>query len=136
MSQARSHLLAIAFVRRVIHDTFGDFVTLAARTHTDRYREIEASVRRRNKTPVHDLLNLEEAVKQMVPESRRDEVTRALTTLSNAYTDELVVRETVYSIGVAVGTLSEAMSSGRFDRIVSSGTHRRSTERVDARRHS
>jgi hypothetical protein len=112
MSQSRSRVLAQTFVRRVIHHVFADFLDLAEREGTDSYyKAIEESVRRQNKTPSHDLVVLEDAVRQAVPEPYRANIASPLTLLSNAYTDELVVREqTAYLVGVTVGqTFSVSM---------------------------
>jgi hypothetical protein len=51
MSHSTSRSRALAFVRRVIHDIFGDFITLAARTRTDCYKAIDESVRRHSRIP-------------------------------------------------------------------------------------
>lgn len=112
MSQSRARVLAQAFVRRVIHHVFADFLDLAEREGTDSYyKAIEDSVRRHNKFPSHDLVVLEEAVRQAVPEPHRADVASVLNRLSNAYTDELVVREqTAYLVGLTVGqTFSSSM---------------------------
>jgi hypothetical protein len=112
MSQSRARILAGAFVRRVIHHVFADFLDLTEREGTDSYyKAIEDSVRRQNKFSSHDLVVLEEAVQQAVPEPYRADMAIALNRLSNAYTDELVVREqTAYLVGLTVGqTFSPSM---------------------------
>lgn len=112
MSQSRSRVLARTFIRRVVHHVFADFLDLAEHEGTDSYyKAIEDSVRRQNKFPSHDLVDLEDAVRQGVPEPHRADLAIALNTLSNAYTDELVVREqTAYLVGVMVGqTFSASM---------------------------
>ena len=105
MSQSRARVLAGTFVRRVIHHVFADFLDLAEREGTDSYyKAIEDSVRRQNKYTSHDLGALEEAVRQAVPEPYRADMGMALNSLSNAYSDELVVREqTAYLVGLTVG---------------------------------
>ena len=110
MSRLRSRILARTFVRRVIREVFGDFVNLAGRQHSS-YKAIEESIRRRNKIPVHDLHALEETVKRIAPEACRSDLVVALTALSNAFVDELVVREQVaYILGLTVGqSFSAAM---------------------------
>ena len=76
MSQSRSRVLARGFVRRVVQHVFADFLDLAEREGTDSYyKAIEDSVRRENKIPSHDLLVLEEAVRQAVPEPHRADLT-------------------------------------------------------------
>jgi len=112
MSRSRARVLAQAFVRRVIHDVFADFLDLAEREGTDSYyKTVEDSVRRQNKCPTHDLAVLEEAVRQSVPEPYRTDFATPFNTLSNAYTDELIVREqTAYLVGLMVGqTFSPSM---------------------------
>jgi hypothetical protein len=112
MSQSRARVLARAFVRRVVQHVFADFLDLVEREGTDSYyKAIEDSVRQQNKFLSHDLLILEEAVRRAVPEPCRADIATALNRLSNAYTDELVVREqTAYLVGLAVGqTFSPSM---------------------------
>jgi hypothetical protein len=112
MSQARVRVLARTFVRRVVQHVFADFLNLVEREGTDPYyKAVEDSVRRQNKFPSHDLVVLEEAVRHAVPEPYRADLATALNRLSNAYTDELVVREqTAYLVGLTVGqTFSPSM---------------------------
>jgi hypothetical protein len=112
MSQSRSRVLARAFVRRVVQNVFADFLDLAERKGTDsHYKAIEDSVRRQNKIAAVDFLILEDAVKHAVPEPYRVDLAFVLNALSNAYADELIVREqTAYLVGLTVGqTFSASM---------------------------
>jgi hypothetical protein len=112
MSQSRSRVLARTFVRRVVQHVFADLLDLEEREGRDSsYKEIENSVRRQNEIPSHDLLVLEDAVRQAVPEPHRADVAPALNALSNAYADELIVhKQTAYLLGVTVGqTFSPSM---------------------------
>jgi hypothetical protein len=112
MSQSRSRVLARTFVRRIVQHVFADFLDLEEREGTDSsYKAIEDAVRRQNKIPSHDLLVLEDAVRQAIPEPHRDDVATALNILSNAYADELIVhKQTAYLVGVTVGqTFSPSM---------------------------